>query len=141
MQERLKWIAQDEEAERAKARQMQQQELYSTQYCDPRSRNCPAQNNGNNPSIQQLPQQQPGTNSLPTEVPGLQNPLTIPPTVPYGPPQRTAPSNDVTELLRTNDGDPLLMEQMQPGSAFGGSSLYGQNSDTGQDGSQSQGRS
>ncbi|MGD1081707.1 MAG: SLBB domain-containing protein [Candidatus Sulfotelmatobacter sp.] len=138
MQERAKWVAQDEEAERAKARQLQQQELSRAQYCDPRIRNCEVQNYGNNPSIQQLPQQQPGTYPLPNEIPGMQNPLTIPPTVPYAPPQRTAPSNDVTELLRTNGEDPLLMEQTQPGSAFGGSSLYGQSSEAEQDGSQSQ---
>ncbi len=140
MRERVKWIAQDEEAERVKAHQLQEQELNQTQFCDPRSRNCPAQNSSNNPSIQQLPQQ-PGTNQFPTAVPGLQNPLTIPPTVPYAPPQRTAPTNDMTELLRTNGEDPLLMEQMQPGSAFGSSSLYGQNSEAGQSGSQSQRRS
>src|ERR1700674_5895583 len=70
MQERLKWIAQDEEADRARARELQQQPLSQTQYCDPRSRNCLSQNNGNNPSIQQLPRQQPGTN-LPTGIPGL----------------------------------------------------------------------
>jgi protein involved in polysaccharide export with SLBB domain len=139
MQERLKWIAQDEEAERAKARELQQRELQQTQYCDPSTRNCP-QNNGNTPSTQPLPQQQPGMNSLPTGIPGLQNPLTLPPTIPYAPPQRTAPSNDVTELLRTNS-DPLLMEQMQPGSAFRASSLYGQNSEAGDDGGQSQTRS
>jgi polysaccharide biosynthesis/export protein len=138
MQERIKWIAQDEEAERAKARQLKQQELYQTQYCDPRSRVCPAQDN--TPSIQQFQQQQPGTNSLPTGLPGLQNPFTIPPTIPYAPPQRTAPSSDVTELLRTS-GDPLLMEQMQPGSAFRGSSLYGQSSGAGAEGGQSQARS
>ena len=137
MQERVKWIAQDEEAERAKARQ--QQEMYSAaQYCDPRARNCPVQNNGNNSSIQQLPQQQLGTPPVPTEIPGLQNPLTVPPTVPYAPPQRTAPSSSVTELLRTNSGD-TVSGQTQSGNAFSGSSLYGQNSDTEQ-GSQSQRR-
>src|ERR1035437_10194280 len=140
MQERVKWEAQDEAAARTKAHQLQEQELNQTQFCDPRSRNCPAQNSSNNPSIQQLPQQ-PGTNQFPTAVPGLQNPLTIPPTVPYAPPQRTEPTNDMTELLRTNGEDPLLMEQMQPGSAFGSSSLYGQNSEAGQSGSQSQRRS
>ena len=119
MQERVKWIAQDEEAERAKARQEQERELNQTQYCDPRSRNCPTQDTGTNPSIQQLPQQQPGTNQLPTGIPGLQNPLTVPPTVPYAPPQRPAPGNDVTELLRTSGENPFLMEQTQPGSAFG----------------------
>ena len=129
MQERAKWVAQDAEAERTKARQLeQQQDLYQTQYCDPRVRNCPVQSYGNNAPIQQYPQQQPGSNPLPSDVPGLQNPITIPPTVPYAPPQRTAPSNDVTDLLRTNGEDPLA-EQQQPGGGFGGSSQYGQNSE------------
>jgi protein involved in polysaccharide export with SLBB domain len=140
IQERAKWIAQDEEAERAKARQLQQQELYQTQYCDPRTRDCPAQNNAGSSSIQQLPQQQTEPNSAPTEIPGLQNPLTVPPTVPYAPPQRTAPSNDVTQLLRTNSQDPLSRDQAQPASAFGGSPPYGQNSGAEQDGSDSQRR-
>jgi len=78
LQERVKWLAQDEEADRAKVRQSQQQELSQTQYCDPRSRNCPVQSGGNNPSIQELPQQQPETNPIPNEIPGLQNPLTVP---------------------------------------------------------------
>ena len=138
-QERVKWQVQDEEAARTKARQLQEQELSQSQYCDPRIRNCPVQTNGNNPSIQQLPQQ-PEMNQYPTGVPGLQNPQTYPPTVPYAPPQRTPPTNDMTQLLRTSTEDPLLMEQTQPGSAFGGSS-YGQNSDTEQDGSTSQRRS
>jgi len=137
LQERLKWMAQDEEAERAKARQ--QQEMYAARYCESRGGDCPAQNGGSNPSIQQLPQQQPGTNSAPTEIPGLQNPLTVPPTVPYAPPP-TAPSNSVTELMRTNSSDGLAATQTQSGNAFGGSLLYGQNSDTEQDGRQSQRR-
>ena len=126
MQERVKWIAQDEEAERAKARQLQQRELNQTQYCDPRTRNCLSQDSGNNPSIQQMPQQQPGMNPLPSDIPGLQNPVTVPPTVPYAP--RTPPANDMTELLRTNGGDSLSMGQTQTGNAFGGSSTYGQTS-------------
>ena len=136
MQERAKWITQDEEAERTKARQAeQQQDLYQTQYCDPRVRNCPVQNYGNNGPSQQYPQQQqPGINQFPSDVPGLQNPITIPPTVPYAPPQRTAPSNDMTDLLRTNGEDPLADQSQQGG--FGGSSQYGQNSDA-QDGGQS----
>jgi polysaccharide biosynthesis/export protein len=139
IQERAKWVAQDAEAERTKAHQLaQQQELYQTQYCDPRARNCPAQSNENNPSIQQYPQQQPGVSPLPSEVPGLENPLTVPPTVPYAPPQRSAPSNDVTELMRTNGEDPQSMEQSQTGSAFGGSLSYGQNYGAGQDQGQAQ---
>jgi polysaccharide export outer membrane protein len=135
MRERVKWVAQDEEAARTRARQEQEQGLNQAQLCDPRNRNCPAQNNnGGNPSLQQLPQQQ-ETNQLPTDIPGLQNPLTNPPTVPYAPPGGTAPTNDMTDLLKTND--PLAMEQAQPGSALGGASSNGQN-ETGRDEGQSQ---
>ncbi len=136
-QERVKWQVQDEEAARAKAKQLQDQELSPLQSCDPRTRNCPVQSNGNNSSIQELPQQ-PEMNQYPTGVPGLQNPQTYPPTGPYGPP-RTPPTNDMTPLLRTSSEDPLSIEQMQPGSGFGGSS-YEQNSDTEQDGSTTQRR-
>src|SRR3984957_2852794 len=58
MTERVKWQAQDEEAAREKSRQQQEQALYQTQFCDPRSGNCPAPAN-TNPSNQALPQQQP----------------------------------------------------------------------------------
>jgi protein involved in polysaccharide export with SLBB domain len=137
-QERVKWQVQDEETARTKARQLQEQEPNQAQFCDPRSRNCPAQNNNvNNPSIQQLPQQQPGMNTLPSDTPGLQNPLTIPPNVPYAP--RTPPANDVTELFRTNGGDSMSMGQtQQTGNSFGGSSLYGQSSDGSQEGGTTQ---
>jgi polysaccharide biosynthesis/export protein len=141
MQERVKWIAQEEETERARVRQQQEQELSRTQYCDPRTRNCPTQDNGDTPSIQQLPQQQPGTNQLPMGIPGLQNPLTNPPTVPYAPPQRAAPGNDVTELLRTNGGDSTSRGQPQIGSTFDGSSLDGQTSEGNQEGGSSARRS
>jgi protein involved in polysaccharide export with SLBB domain len=137
-QERVKWQVQDEEAARTKARQLQEQELNQTQYCDPRSRNCPVQSNSGNPSIQQYPQQQPGTNPLPSDIPGLQNPLTVPPTVPYAP--GTPPTNDVTELLRTNGGGSTSMGQTQTGSTFGGSSAYGQTAEGSQDGGDTQRR-
>jgi protein involved in polysaccharide export with SLBB domain len=138
IQERVKWIAQEEEAERAKARQSQQRELNQTQYCDPRTHNCPSQNTGNNPSIQQLPQQQPDMDQLPMTVPGLQNPMTAPPAIPYAPQQPIAPSNDGTQLLRTNNQNPLQMQQQtQSGNTSGGSSLFGGSSDGGQDGSSS----
>ena len=138
IQERARWAAQEEAAARNRGRQSQQQEPYQAQYCDSRNRNCTAQDNGNNPSIQQLPQQQPGANPPSDEIPGLQNPLTTPPAAPSTPLQRTAPSNDVADLLRTSGQDPLLMEQTQPGSTFGGTSLYGQNSDSEAGGGQAQ---
>jgi protein involved in polysaccharide export with SLBB domain len=139
-QERVKWQVQDEETARSKARQLQEQESSQAQYCDPRNRSCPVQSNGNNPSIQQLPQQQPGMNPLPSDIPGLQNPLTVPPSVPYAP--RTPPANDVTDLLRTNGGDSLSSGQGQTGGAFGGSSASGQTSQGSQeDGGDAQRRS
>jgi protein involved in polysaccharide export with SLBB domain len=138
IQERARWAAQEEAAARNRGRQSQQQEPYQAQYCDSRNRNCTAQDNGNNPSIQQLPQQQPGANPPSDEIPGLQNPLTTPPAAPSNPLQRPAPSNDVADLLRTSGQDPLLMEQTQPGSSFGGTSLYGQNSDSELGGGQTQ---
>lgn len=137
-QERVKWQVQDEEAARAKARQLQEQELAQAQSCDPRTRNCSAQN-ANNPSIQQLPQQEPGTNPIPNEIPGFQNPLVSPPLVPYAPPQGITPSNDVPDLLRTSN--PLGMDQTQSGTAFGTQSPFGQGSEGGQEGNQSQLRS
>lgn len=123
MQERVKWLAQDEETERASARQQQKLVQQQTRACDPRiNSNCPAQAGGSRSSSQQL-QEQPGINQVPTEVPGLETPQTYPPTTnPYNPPQRTIPSNDVTELLRTSGQDPLALEEVQPGSAFGGQS-------------------
>lgn len=122
MQERVKWIAQEEGEERAKARQEQERELQQTQMCDPRSGNCPAQN-VTTPSIQPLPQQ-PGIDQLPTQVPGLQTPQNYPstPFTPYLPPQRTVPTNDVTELLRTGGQDQFSNEQTQAVGAFAGTS-------------------
>jgi len=137
MQERVKWVAQEEEE--ARLRQRQQEEalaLRQTQVCDPRTSNCATQTL-TTPSIQQLPEQ-PGVNQLPMQVPGLQAPQSAPPFVPYNPPQqRTAPTNDVTELLRTS-GEDALAEQMQAGAVSGGLSTYGQDSDGGQGESQSQ---
>ena len=146
IQERVKWIAQEEGEERAKARQEQERALERTQTCDPRSSNCAAQN-FTNPAIQQLQQQprvyQPGINQGPAQVPGLetpQGPLNGPyapstPFSPYLPPQQTLPNNDVTELLRTSGQDPFSMAQMQSGSGtFGGTSGLG---DEGGEGSSS----
>lgn len=129
MQERVKWIAQDEEAARNKARQQQEQELSRTQFCDQTSRNCTSQNISGNPSIQQLPQQ-PGMNQLPTESPGLGSPQMAPPSVPYAPPSPPlqAPANDVTELLRTSGEDSLFMGPGPSGNGFAQTSPYGQSS-------------
>jgi protein involved in polysaccharide export with SLBB domain len=127
MQERVKWLAQDEESERANERQQQKMALQKAQACDARiNSNCPAQA-GAYPSGQQL-QEQPGINQVPAGVPGLETPQTYPSTPnPYNAPQRTVPTNDMTELLRTGGQDPLAMEETQPGSAFGGRSAQSRN--------------
>ncbi|MFZ1006137.1 MAG: SLBB domain-containing protein [Candidatus Sulfotelmatobacter sp.] len=129
IQERVKWIAQDEEAERAVFRQQQKLAMQQPPTCDPRvNANCAAQT-GVYPSGQQVPTQ-PGNDQGPSQIPGLQVPQTSPSAPsPYNPPQRTAPTNDVTELLRTSGQDPFALEQTQPGSAFGPSSSFMQGGD------------
>ena len=117
MRERVKWQVQDEEASRARARQTQGQEIRS-RACDPGTTNCPPQSTGSDSSIQEAPQ--PPT----TEVPGLQNP----PSEPYSPPQRTAPTNDTNPLLKTSE-DPQLMDQAGFVGASAGAN--GQNSQAG----------
>jgi protein involved in polysaccharide export with SLBB domain len=130
MQERVKWITQNEEADRRKALEEQERAFQQTQGCDPRSANCAPQN-ATTPSIQQLPQQQPGLNQSPDEVPGMEPPILGPPTGPYNAPQqRPAPGNDVTDLLRTSGSDSLYAQQAQGGSGPG----YGQDSEEGQGG-------
>ena len=148
IQERVKWLAQDEESERLNERKQQLSALQKAEAaCDPRmNSNCPAQGEAypSYPSGQQL-QGQPGINQVPTGVPGLETPQTYPPTPgPYNTPQRTLPTNDMTELLRTSGQDPLAMEEMQPGSAFGGQSArsrYTQSDETEDGGSQRSTRS
>jgi len=134
--ERVKWQAQDEEVARERARQQQEQQLNQTQFCDPRSGNCPAPTTSN-PSNQALPQQQPGMNQAPMDVPGLENSPTGPGNSPFNVP-RSTPGNSSTDLLRTSGEDSFssgqtsmgqnsmgqsTMGQSQPGSGFGGSSL------------------
>jgi polysaccharide export outer membrane protein len=137
MQERVKWVAQEEEEARLRARREEDQALRQTQACDPRSSsNCTTQNQ-TTPSIEQLPDQQPGMNQLPTQVPGLQTPPVGPPFSPYNPPQRTTPTNNMTELLRTSGEGDALAEQMQAGNVSAGSSMYGQDFEGGQGGNQS----
>jgi polysaccharide biosynthesis/export protein len=111
IRERARWVAQNQEIDRAKARQSQQQEdLSQTQSCDPRSRNCGVQGAPNAPS-QQPPQ--PNTQPVQPDIPDLENPLTVPPTVPYAPQQSTTPS-----LLRTQADEPSPSQQTQSGDSL-----------------------
>src|SRR6266404_6034105 len=106
MRERIKWVAQDEEAERARARQAQGRGLQQTQTCDTPDGNC-ANRTVTSPSLQQ-PQEQPGMNPLPGPAPDFQTP-----SEPYAPSQPTAPTDTTTPLLRTSGQDPLMMEELQ----------------------------
>ena len=122
IQERVKWLAQEEEEERTTARQESARARQQVRGCDGHSSNCSVQG-VTNPSIQQSPQQ-PRINPAPTQVPGLQTPQNR--GTQYLPPQRTPPSNDVTELFRTGDEQPFSMEQLQGASASPGSSRLSQ---------------
>ena len=121
MRERVKWVAQDEEAERARQRREQGFGLQQTQTCDSSNSNC-ANRSGASPSIQPAaPQDQPGMNQLPAQPPDLQT------SPPYAPPQPSTPSNNGTQLLRTSGQDPRTTDETQSGSLFGGSPLSEQN--------------
>jgi protein involved in polysaccharide export with SLBB domain len=112
VQERVKWIAQDADVQRQKARLAEEQRLMKTGgTCDPRSGACAAQT-GSTPSIQALPQ---SDETNPIEVPGFQNgqPSTPAPYTPQGP----APSNNVP-LLRTQGEGNSSYEQTQFGGNF-----------------------
>ncbi len=110
IRERAKYIAQDEEASRVKARQQRERELQQTQLCDASVRDCSMQSNGASPSIQEMPPSRPGANQLPNGSPGIEN---VPATPPSSPPQPSAPSTDVASLMRTSGEDSLLTEQFQ----------------------------
>src|SRR4051812_8873340 len=106
LRERAKYIAQDEEAARARSRQ-QQREVEKTQYCDPLASNC-ATNNSSGPAIEELQPQRPGMNESPS-LPEPEGPTAIPPG------QQDLPRNDVAGLLRTSGQDSTLAEQGQAG--------------------------
>src|SRR5579863_10325373 len=126
MKERVKWIAQEEEEDRAQSRQQfQQKAVQQAQGCDNRNGNCPGPS-GTNPSIQEL-QQLPGMNQGPMQVPGMQMPQGLPNQLP----QRTAPTNDMTDLLRTGTPESSVMEQLQAGSGMGASLRLAQGDDAG----------
>lgn len=102
IRERAKYIAQDEEFSRQAQRKQRERELQQTQLCDPETSSCKNQSAKQNPSIQALPQDQPGMNGLPDNAPE-----TLPSLPPAAPSTPTMPSNDVASLLRTSSGDSL----------------------------------
>jgi protein involved in polysaccharide export with SLBB domain len=113
MQERVKWLAQDEETERANQRQILN--LQQTQGCDPRIHsNCPSRTGGSPANLagQPVPARSEGDQFSP-EMPGLQTPQTYPPS--NTAPQRGPPADNVTQLLQTGDEELLPLEQTQSG--------------------------
>ncbi len=133
MQERVKWITEEEVADREKMK-AEQEKLAEQANCDPRTANCAAQNAAT-PTIQQLPPQQqqqfPGINQYPQAVPGLEPPIEVPPTIPFAPQQPTVPSGNGTDLLRTSGPNTGLGvgQQAQAGGGAGGFSDYGQDTE------------
>jgi protein involved in polysaccharide export with SLBB domain len=112
IQERVKWLAQDEETERANQRQLLK--VQETQECDPRIHSsCQARSGANsaNLPVPQTPAQS-GRDQFSPELPGLQTPHSYPPSTPM--PQRPSPDINVTELLETSDDGLFPFEQVQP---------------------------
>lgn len=130
MRERVRWVAQQEEQDRA--RSQNQRTAQQRQACD-QDGNCTQQNATS--SRQTLPQQQPGQNQFPAQGPDQETLPSNPSIRPSNPaPQR--PNTDVTQLMRTSDEDPSLAESSGTGtlgssSSFGNSSLYGADSGSG----------
>jgi protein involved in polysaccharide export with SLBB domain len=116
MQERVKWLAQEEEAERSDQRQFLVRG--KNQGCDARSNSpWPSQAGWNRPCGSMPPAEAvpPGTETAP-EAPGLQlSPSDIPTDDPYSPPRQSPSANDRTELLRTGNEEPTDPEQSLPG--------------------------
>ncbi len=134
LQERVKWISEEEAADREKYKS-EQEKLAEQQNCDPRSANCAAQNAAN-PMNQELPQQpqQPGMfNQYPQQVPGLEPPIEEFPGVPYAPQQPSVPGGNGTDLLRTS-GSSEGLGVGQQASEGGFTSSYGDDSEEGQGG-------
>jgi polysaccharide biosynthesis/export protein len=136
MQERVKWITEEEAADREKFKQTQEKAL-EQQNCDPRSSNCPAQN-AVAPMTQPYPQQQqiPGMmNQYPQQnVPGLEPPISVPPTSPYAPPMVPQGGNG-TDLLRTSVPETGVGfgQQAQAENNMGGYSAFDQDQDNDED--------
>jgi len=139
IQERVKWVTEEEAADREKMKAVREK-LAESQNCDPRNSNCQAQNAAS-PSVQPLPpvqpeQQYPGMmNPYQQEIPGLEPPIEVPPTVPYAPQEPTL-ENGGSNLLRTSGGDDGMGSGQQgQGGSSGGGSPYGDSSDQEQGGS------
>jgi protein involved in polysaccharide export with SLBB domain len=97
MRERVRWVAQDEELNRSKARQDQlKTSTQPGQGCDSETSNCSSE------SVTSPTQRQPGLQNPPGQLPGLEESPSVPGS-PAAPPQ-TAPSQPGS-LLRTSGQD------------------------------------
>jgi len=116
MRERAKYIAQDEEAARARSRQQRQRELDKTALCDPAAPSCPPGNGQSSSAYGQSSPQSPSINELPN-TPQPEPPLPGSPSTPSGP---AAPPNEVPGLVRTSAQDSILPDtgQSAPGQDF-----------------------
>jgi protein involved in polysaccharide export with SLBB domain len=112
IRERAKYIAQDEELSRNKARQQQASQQIPS--CDPASPSCASQSSGI-PSIQALPRQ-PDVNELPGGAPDMQ---TLPSVPPGAPNQPDASQTGVASLLRTSGEDSLSADPTQSAGGMG----------------------
>jgi polysaccharide biosynthesis/export protein len=128
MKERVKWVAQEEEEERAKERQEQTRALQQTRMCDARGNYCASQGAAN--SAFEPGTQAPEMNLAPAQVPGMQ---TLPENSPNVPAQHPAPAGNGGELLRTSAQEPLSNPATRPASEYGDSMSGGQGSDDGQE--------
>jgi protein involved in polysaccharide export with SLBB domain len=111
IQERVKWLAQEEEEERAKQRQSLVSQ--AAQGCDSRNNgDCGRLAGGNGPhrSAQESPIM-PGNKDVSPEVPSLEDRQAYPSP---NPPENSVPrpplSNDLTDVLRTSTDDPLDLD-------------------------------
>ena len=104
IQERVKWIAQEEEMDRANARQQQMLSMQQAQGCNQSGSSCP-QPTGTTPNPQAPPV---GNTRGSPQVPGLQTPEILPPSSSPNAPPRNNPNGDVTNLLRTSEQDSVL---------------------------------
>ncbi|MCU1269502.1 MAG: polysaccharide export protein [Acidobacteriaceae bacterium] len=119
MRERVRWVAQQEEQDRA--RSQNQRAAQQRRACD-QDGNCPRQNATS--SRQTLPQQQqPGENQFPAQGPEEET-LPSNPSIRPSTPAPQKPNTDFTQLMRTSGEDPLLAES-SGGATFGNSSSYG----------------
>ena len=118
IQERAKWLAQEEEEERTAARQ-RQKALDQAQLCNLQPADCPIPQASTNA---RTPQQASPLQTVPSQVPGMQ-PQPGTPVQPYTAPQQTPQANSITELMQSGGVDQsAALGQLQMGS---GASSYG----------------